>query len=157
VELALRERGIEFERAQVGDRYVMERLLANNWLLGGEGSGHLVIRDCTSTGDGIISALQVMLVIYKSGKTLAELRRGMTKLPQTMINVRVAERFDPLARDDIREAVRQAEQTLGNAGRVLLRASGTEPVIRVMVEGQSQTDIARVATALAQAVERSSS
>ena len=98
-----------------------------------------------------------MLVIYKSGKTLAELRRGMTKLPQTMINVRVAERFDPLARDDIREAVRQAEQTLGNAGRVLLRASGTEPVIRVMVEGQSQTDIARVATALAQAVERSSS
>ncbi|ONF43236.1 phosphoglucosamine mutase [Marinobacter lutaoensis] len=157
VELALRERGIEFERAQVGDRYVMERLLANNWLLGGEGSGHLVIRDCTSTGDGIISALQVMLAIYKSGQTLAELRRGMTKLPQTMINVRVAERFDPLARDDIREAVRQAEQTLGNAGRVLLRASGTEPVIRVMVEGQSQTDIARVATALAQAVERSSS
>ena len=82
VELALREIGIEFERAKVGDRYVMERLLANNWVLGGEGSGHLVIRDCTSTGDGIVSALQVLLAVGKSGKTLTDLRQGMSKLPQ---------------------------------------------------------------------------
>ena len=99
VELALKEQGIEFERAKVGDRYVMERLLANDWVLGGEGSGHLVIRDCTTTGDGIVSALQVLLAVSRSGKSLAELRSGMTKLPQEMINVRVAERFDPLSRD----------------------------------------------------------
>ncbi len=155
VELALREQGIEFERAKVGDRYVMERLLANNWVLGGEGSGHMVIRDCTSTGDGIVSALQVLLAISKSGKTLADLRRGMTKLPQTMVNVRVAERFDPLGRDDIVAAVQRAEAELGDGGRVLLRASGTEPLIRVMTEGQDAEVIARIANELAVVVEQS--
>lgn len=156
VELALKDAGIDFERAKVGDRYVMERLVANNWVLGGEGSGHMVIRDCTTTGDGIVSALQVMLAIHKSGKTLAELRQGMTKLPQKMINVRVAERFDPLSRADIVEALRQAEADLGEAGRVLLRASGTEPLIRVMVEGQVEADIVRVVEELADVVEQSS-
>ena len=155
VELALREMGIEFERAKVGDRYVMERLLANNWVLGGEGSGHMVIRDCTSTGDGIVSALQVLLAIAKSGQSLAQLRRGMSKLPQTMLNVRVAQRFDPLSREDIAAAVRQAEAQLGDAGRVLLRASGTEPLIRVMTEGQNADDITRIAKELAQVVENS--
>ncbi len=155
VELALREQGIEFERANVGDRYVMERLLANNWVLGGEGSGHMVIRDCTSTGDGIVSALQVLLAISKSGKTLADLRRGMTKLPQTMVNVRVAERFDPLGRNDIVTAVQRAEAELGDGGRVLLRASGTEPLIRVMTEGQDAEVIARIANELAVVVEQS--
>ena len=155
VELALREQGIEFERAKVGDRYVMERLLANNWVLGGEGSGHMVIRDCTSTGDGIVSALQVLLAISKSGKTLADLRRGMTKLPQTMVNVRVAERFDPLGRNDIVTAVQRAEAELGDGGRVLLRASGTEPLIRVMTEGQDAEVIARIANELAVVVEQS--
>jgi len=155
VELALRELGIEFERAKVGDRYVMERLLANNWVLGGEGSGHMVIRDCTSTGDGIVSALQVLLAIGKSGQSLAQLRQGMSKLPQTMLNVRVAQRFDPLAREDIADAVRQAEAQLGDAGRVLLRASGTEPLIRVMTEGQNADDISRIARELAQVVENS--
>lgn len=155
VELALREQGIEFERAKVGDRYVMERLIANNWVLGGEGSGHMVIRDCTSTGDGIVSALQVLLAVYKSGKSLAELRRSMSKLPQTMVNVRVAERFDPHSRDDIVAAVRRAEAELGEAGRVLLRASGTEPLIRVMAEGQDAETIARIADELAVVVENS--
>ncbi|MEE2762540.1 MAG: phosphoglucosamine mutase [Pseudomonadota bacterium] len=155
VELALREQGIEFERAKVGDRYVMERLLANNWVLGGEGSGHMVIRDCTSTGDGIVSALQVLLAVSKSGKTLADLRRGMTKLPQTMVNVRVAERFDPLGRNDIVTAVQRAEAELGDGGRVLLRASGTEPLIRVMTEGQDAEVIARIANELAVVVEQS--
>lgn len=155
VELALTEMGITFERANVGDRYVTERLLANNWVLGGEGSGHMVIRDCTSTGDGIVSALQVLLSIGKSGKTLAELRQGMSKLPQTMINVRVAKRFDPFSRADIVAEVQKAERELGNSGRILLRASGTEALIRVMAEGQSAEDIRRVAEKLAQVVENS--
>lgn len=156
VELALREQGIEFERANVGDRYVMERLVAHDWVLGGEGSGHMVIRDRTSTGDGIVSALQALLAIKSSGKPLAELRKGMSKLPQKMINVRVAQRFDPLSRADIVAAVQAAEKSLGDAGRVLLRASGTEPLIRVMAEGQDAEEISRVAQQLAQVVENSS-
>lgn len=155
VELALNEIGIEFERAKVGDRYVMERLQANNWVLGGEGSGHMVIRDCTSTGDGIVSALQVLLAVRKSGKTLSEIRQGMTKLPQKMINVRVGQRFDPFSRDDIAAAVRKAESDLGSSGRILLRASGTEPLIRVMAEGQDAEDILRVVEELAKVVENS--
>ena len=155
VELALTEMGVSFERANVGDRYVMERLIANNWVLGGEGSGHMVIRDCTSTGDGIVSALQVLLSVGKSGKTLAELRQGMSKLPQTMINVRVARRFDPFSRDDIVTAVQVAEAELGDSGRVLLRASGTEPLIRVMAEGKNADDICRIAEELALVVENS--
>lgn len=156
VELALKEIGIEFERAKVGDRYVMERLLANNWVLGGEGSGHMVIRDCTTTGDGIVSALQVLLAVRRSGKTLAEIRQGMSKLPQTMINVRVDQRFDPFSREDIVAAVRKAESELGGSGRVLLRASGTEPLIRVMAEGQDADEILRVVEELARVVENSS-
>jgi phosphoglucosamine mutase len=155
VELALREQGIEFERAKVGDRYVMERLAERNWLVGGEGSGHLVIRDCTSTGDGIVSALQVLLALSRAGKSLAEMRRGMSKLPQKMINVRVEERFDPMQRSDIQAAMRSAEEQLGSSGRILLRASGTEPLIRVMAEGQDEADINRVARELAVVVENS--
>lgn len=155
VELALQDAGISFERVKVGDRYVMERLLANNWLIGGEGSGHMVIRDCTTTGDGIVSALQVLLAIRGSGQTMQQLRQGMNKLPQKMVNVRVAERFDPLTRQDIVEALRQAEQALGGAGRILLRASGTEPLIRVMAEGKNAEDIGRIADELAMVVQRS--
>lgn len=155
VELALTEIGIEFERAKVGDRYVMERLVANNWVLGGEGSGHMVIRDCTSTGDGIVSALQTLLAIRQSGKTLSDIRQGMSKLPQKMINVRVSQRFDPFSRDDIVAAVKKAESNLGSSGRILLRASGTEPLIRVMAEGQDAEDILRVVEELAKVVENS--
>jgi phosphoglucosamine mutase len=155
VELALTEIGIEFERAKVGDRYVMERLVANNWVLGGEGSGHMVIRDCTSTGDGIVSALQALLAIRRSGKVLSDIRRGMSKLPQKMINVRVSQRFDPFSRDDIVAAVQKAESDLGSSGRILLRASGTEPLIRVMAEGQDADDILRVVEELAKVVENS--
>lgn len=155
VELALREQGIDFERAKVGDRYVMERLIDRGWLLGGEGSGHLVIRDCTSTGDGIVSALQVLLAISRAGTSLAEVRDGMSKLPQKMINVRVDKRFDPLGREDIVNAVSTAETRLGGGGRVLLRASGTEPLIRVMTEGQDESEIVKIAEELAVVVENS--
>ncbi|NMT62254.1 phosphoglucosamine mutase [Marinobacter orientalis] len=155
VELALRERGIDFERAKVGDRYVMERLISKGWLLGGEGSGHMVIRDCTSTGDGIVSALQVLLAVSRAGSSLADLRQGMSKLPQKMINVRVEKRFDPLGRDDIVRAVASAEARLGGSGRVLLRASGTEPLIRVMTEGQDESEIVKIAEELAVVVEHS--
>ncbi len=155
VELALQDQGIPFERARVGDRYVMERLLQRGWMLGGEGSGHLVIRDCTTTGDGIVSALQVLLACWRADTTLGELRRGMTKLPQTMINVRVDQRFDPMTRTDISTAVRMAEDHLGATGRILLRASGTEPLIRVMAEGQDADTIARVAQDLADVVSNS--
>lgn len=154
-ELALRELGVPFERAKVGDRYVMERLVQNDWVLGGEGSGHLVIRDRTTTGDGIVSALQVLVAVWRAGSTLAELRSGMKKLPQTMINVKVAQRFDPLSRSDIAEAVERVEAELGATGRVLLRASGTEPLIRVMAEGQDGEQIARIAEELADAVRQS--
>jgi len=155
VELALLEQGIEFERAKVGDRYVMEQLVQRNWLVGGEGSGHMVIRDCTSTGDGIVSALQVLLALDRAGKSLSEVRAGMSKLPQKMINVRVDTRFDPLQRSDIQLAIRKAEEKLGGSGRILLRASGTEPLIRVMAEGQDESEITQVAEALAIVVENS--
>lgn len=155
VELALREQGIEFERAKVGDRYVNERLIHRGWVLGGEGSGHLVIRDCTSTGDGIVSALQVLLAVNRANRSLADLRRTMSKLPQKMINVRVAKRFDPFGREDIVSAVAAAEDRLGSGGRVLLRASGTEPLIRVMAEGQDESEIVRVVEELAAVVENS--
>ncbi|MDK8463118.1 phosphoglucosamine mutase [Marinobacter sp. SS13-12] len=155
VELALREQGIDFERAKVGDRYVMERLIDRGWLLGGEGSGHMVIRDCTSTGDGIVSALQVLLAIRRAGGSLADLRHGMSKLPQKMINVHVDKRFDPLGREDIVSAVAAAEARLGGGGRVLLRASGTEPLIRVMTEGQDESEIVKIAEELAVVVENS--
>ena len=155
VELALREQGISFERAKVGDRYVMEQLVKHDWLVGGEGSGHIVIRDCTSTGDGIVSALQVLLAMDHAGKSLGDMRNGMSKLPQKMINVRVDARFDPLTRADIQEAVRKAEAKLGDTGRILLRASGTEPLIRVMAEGQHEPDITKVVETLAVVVENS--
>ena len=155
VELAFKARGIEFERAKVGDRYVMERLVARNWMLGGEGSGHLVVRDCTSTGDAIVSALQVLLAMWRSGRSLTELRKGMTKLPQELINVRVAQRFDPMSRADIAAAVKAAEASMNGSGRVLLRASGTEPLVRVMTEGEDAAMIRRVAEELADLVARS--
>lgn len=152
-ELALQALGIPFERAKVGDRYVMEILVRNGWHLGGEGSGHIVCRDCTSTGDGIVSALQVLYAIWESGQTLAELRGGMIKLPQTMINVRIQRRFDPLANDTIRKAMDVAETRMQGRGRVLLRPSGTEPLIRVMVEGDNIDLVTEIARELAEVVQ----
>ncbi len=152
MELALQEAGIGFTRARVGDRYVMEQLKEHGWILGGEGSGHLICLDCTTTGDGIVSALQVLRAIAEQGKGLDELKRGMSKYPQILINVRLSEQRDVLGLPAVKAAVAEAEAELGKRGRVLLRASGTEPLIRVMVEGEDGVQVEAVANRLADAV-----
>ncbi|MGD8710576.1 MAG: phosphoglucosamine mutase [Ectothiorhodospiraceae bacterium] len=152
LELALKELGVGFERAKVGDRYVLERLLATGGTLGGETSGHIVCLDRTTTGDGIVSALQVLGRAAALGQSLGELRGGMSKLPQLLVNVPVEQRRDPMGVPAIERAVRDVEAELGESGRVLLRASGTEPVIRVMVEGAEHVIVERLTGQLADRV-----
>lgn len=152
LELALRELDVPFLRAKVGDRYVLEMLLANDGLLGGESSGHIICLDRTTTGDGVVSALQVLERAVSLNRSLGELRQGMTKLPQHMINVPVAGRDDPMAVSSVREAVAEVEAALGDAGRVLLRPSGTEPVVRVMVEGRDANQVESLTAQLADRV-----
>jgi phosphoglucosamine mutase len=137
VENGLKKRNIPFARANVGDRYVLELLQKNGWQLGGEGSGHIICLDKHTTGDGIISALQVLYAMRDSGKSLAELARSVTLYPQQLINVKVPKGFDWRADGIIEAAQAEAERDLDTSGRVLLRASGTEPLVRVMVEGES--------------------
>lgn len=150
LELALREKGIEFVRAKVGDRYVMAELRERDWVLGGEASGHMVCLHHSSTGDGIIAALQVLKALQSSGQTLAEARQGMHKCPQVLINVRYQRgTASPLADPGLQSAVKAAEERLGDSGRILLRLSGTEPVIRVMVEGQDSARVSAEAESLA--------
>jgi phosphoglucosamine mutase len=151
LEKALGALGIKFLRANVGDRYVLEMLQQNGGILGGEASGHLLCLDKTTTGDGLVSALQVLTVLRNSGRTLAELAGQMPRFPQTLVNVRVASTPD-LESDSIQAAVREVENQLGDRGRVLLRASGTEPVVRVMVEGEDESEVDEVAERIAEAV-----
>lgn len=138
LEQALRQHGIPFVRSAVGDRYVMEQLQANGWKLGGESSGHIVCLDRTTTGDGIVSALQVLCCMVDSGQGLHELAARMTRYPQLLVNVRVAQRVDPHSDSGVCATVAEVERELGDTGRVLLRASGTEPLVRVMVEGPDE-------------------
>ena len=152
LERALKAQGVAFERVAVGDRYVMARLHERAGILGGETSGHVICLDRTTTGDGIVSALQVLATMHSSGESLAQLRAGLEKYPQVMINVRVARRFDPFSSDAVKAAVRDVERALGDRGRVVLRASGTEPLIRVMVEGEDESRIRAHAEQLAHAV-----
>ena len=152
LEMTLAERGIPFVRAKVGDRYVMEQLLAHDWQLGGESSGHIICRDKVTTGDGIVAALQVLTAMVEQQRTLADLCAGMTMLPQTLINVRFTGGCDPLLSSQVQSAVEAAEQKLIYQGRVVLRKSGTEPLIRVMVEGQCTTTIEQCAQSIADAV-----
>jgi phosphoglucosamine mutase len=154
LELALQDLGIPFERTKVGDRYVVETLKANNWELGGEASGHVLCSDLNSTGDGIVAALQVVLALAESGRTLAELKAGMSKFPQTMINVRLSQKVDISGNQTINDAVTAAETELAGRGRVLLRPSGTEPLIRVMVEGEDQQLVNKLVQSLATTVEQ---
>ena len=136
VEVALRGQGIEFVRAKVGDRYVLEELEKRGWLLGGEGSGHLLALDRHTTGDGIVSALQVLQACVRSGKTVGELLTDVVLFPQTLINVRLREGQDWQSNGALKIETQRAEAELGDAGRVLIRASGTEPLVRVMVEAR---------------------
>jgi len=152
LEQGLKQAGIPFIRAQVGDRYVLEQLVANDWLLGGESSGHLVCRQLTSTGDGIVAALQVFKAMADDKKSLNELKSEMRKMPQTMINVRLSEKVDVMALPAVQSAVADIESRLGERGRVLLRPSGTEPVIRVMVEGDDEVWVEELCEELAEAV-----
>jgi len=152
LELALRAEGIPFMRAAVGDRYVHAMLREHGGVLGGETSGHLLCLDRTTTGDGLVSALQVLAVMKRTGRTLAELATGYRQFPQVMVNVKVAERVDPAQSQQIQDAVRRVERALGDSGRVVLRASGTEPLIRVMVEGRDEAIVKKYAEELAETV-----
>ena len=152
LELALKERGIAFERAAVGDRYVLARLRETGGVLGGETSGHIICLDRTTTGDGLVSALQVLAVMQQTKKSLAELTAGMARLPQVMLNVTVARRFDPTAVPAVSTLLAKLEAQLGSRGRIVLRASGTEPLIRVMVEAQEESLARRCAEEQAGAV-----
>ncbi len=154
MEHALTGAGIGFERAKVGDRYVLERMAALGWPLGGESSGHIICGDCTTTGDGIISALQVLAAMARSGRTLAELKRGMAKYPQKMVNVRLTGPTDITRLPAVQAAVAEAEVRFGGRGRVLLRPSGTEPVVRVMAEGEDAALVERIVADLAAVVEQ---
>lgn len=152
LEHALRDASIDFRRAKVGDRYVLETLRATGGVIGGETSGHMIVLDRTTTGDGLVSALQILAVMKQTGKSLSELAGAMPKYPQTMVNVRTDKKLDPDASPAIQEAVGAVENELRDTGRVVLRASGTEPVIRVMVEGENADQVTALAQRLAEVV-----
>jgi phosphoglucosamine mutase len=153
VELALRRIDIPMVRAKVGDRYILEELTSRGWQLGGEGSGHLLALDRHTTGDGIVSSLQIMQAIRRSGKSLAALLEGVTLFPQTLINVRLPEGSDWKRNIRLDDAQHEAARQLGENGRVLIRASGTEPVLRVMVEARDPQIGRRCAEHLAAAAQ----
>ena len=156
LEHALQSLNIDFVRANVGDRYVLELLQQRNSLIGGESSGHIICLDRTTTGDGVVSALQVLAAMVKSGKNLYELKTGMKKYPQRMINVPVNGKVELDNTPAVQDAVRSAERRLAGKGRVLLRPSGTEPLVRVMVEGENAQQVNdeadQLATVVAEAV-----
>ncbi len=149
VELALKARGVQFVRAKVGDRYVLEELDKRKWLLGGEGSGHLLALDKNTTGDGLISALQILQSCVRSGKSVADLLAKVTLFPQTLINVRLKPGQDWQASVGLADAIKSVETELGSNGRLLLRASGTEPLVRVMVEAVDAAQAQRCAERIA--------
>ncbi|MDH5473790.1 MAG: phosphoglucosamine mutase, partial [Gammaproteobacteria bacterium] len=152
LELAIRELGLEFVRTDVGDRYVLECLREKGWCLGGENSGHIICLDRTTTGDGIVSALQVMAYLAESGKSLNEAMEGMRKMPQVLVNVPLPISINPINEAAVKQAVKDVETRLAGRGRVLLRPSGTEPLIRVMVEGEDEKQVREYAQQIADAV-----
>jgi phosphoglucosamine mutase len=154
LEHALRTLGLDLRRARVGDRYIMEMMREGGWTLGGETSGHIICLDMTSTGDGVVAALQVLEALVSAGNSLHDLKLGMQKYPQKLVNVRMQRRMDVIGLEPVQRAISEVEAELGNSGRVLLRPSGTEPLIRVMVEGRDEGQVSRLADQLAQIVEQ---
>jgi phosphoglucosamine mutase len=152
LERALEAQDIEFRRARVGDRYVLETLRETGGIIGGETSGHMICLDQTTTGDGLITGLQILAIMRRTGRKLSELTEGMARYPQTMLNVKTDTPIDPDSSSAIQKAVRAAEKELAKTGRVVLRASGTEPVIRVMVEGEDEQQVLHLAKKLASVV-----
>lgn len=157
-EHAMQQSDIQFERASVGDRYVLEKLQANNWILGGETSGHIICLDKNTTGDGTVAALQVLRVMQKSGKSLADLVKDMPIFPQKMINVKVVRGSGEkiIQSDAVLISLQDFESTMGNRGRIVLRSSGTEPLVRVMVGGEDSAMVDSVVAQLAKVVKQSS-
>ncbi|HCM62914.1 MAG TPA: phosphoglucosamine mutase [Morganella sp. (in: Bacteria)] len=154
LELALKQLGIPFERAKVGDRYVLEKLQEKGWRLGAENSGHIILLDKTTTGDGIVAGLQVLSAMVRNNMSLHDLCSGMKLLPQILINVRFTGQHDPLSADEVIRVTQEVEKELNGKGRVLLRKSGTEPLIRVMVEGEDEAQVTAMANRIADAVKR---
>jgi phosphoglucosamine mutase len=154
LERALQQLAIPFARAAVGDRYVLEMLKERGWQLGGENSGHIICLDKHTTGDGIVSALQVLHAVRAARQPLDQLVAGLHLFPQVLVNVRIARGVDPRKDPLVQEAVRAAEAVLSGKGRVLLRPSGTEPVIRVMVEGESEGQVRRLAQSIAGTIQQ---
>ncbi len=155
LELAIREMGLQFERTAVGDRYVLECLRGKGWSLGGESSGHIICLDRTTTGDGIVSALQVMAYLAEKQVSLKEALEGMVKMPQRLVNVPLPIKTNPVNEPGVQTAVKDVESKLNGRGRVLLRPSGTEPLIRVMVEGEDEKSVSNYAQQIADAVSES--
>lgn len=152
LEIALKQLGIPFERAKVGDRYVLEKLQEKGWRMGAENSGHVILLDKTTTGDGIVAGLQVLSAMVRNHMNLHDLCSGMKLLPQVLVNVRFKGQHDPLQSDAVVAANEEVEKQLAGKGRVLLRKSGTEPLIRVMVEGENEADVTAMANRIADAV-----
>ena len=152
LEHGLRDMGVDFVRAKVGDRYVLEELRGRGWKLGGESSGHIICLDRTTTGDGLVAALQILAYVQEAGKPLAVLRGGMTRYPQVLVNVPLSHREALNDNPQVQDVVAEAERELGDAGRVLLRPSGTEPVVRVMVEGRVANDVEKICHRVAEVV-----
>ena len=152
IEIALRNKRIPFERVKVGDRYVVEKLIKNNWDLGGESSGHILCRDINTSGDGIVGSLQVIRALSETGVTLSEAASSVSKLPQRLINVPVQNGIDFESNPHVNQVLKQAKKELNGYGRILLRPSGTEPVIRVMVEGEGNQLVDKLANEIAEVV-----
>nr|WP_301538181.1 phosphoglucosamine mutase [Providencia rettgeri] len=152
LEIALKQLGIPFERAKVGDRYVLEKLQEKGWRMGAENSGHVILLDKTTTGDGIVAGLQVLSAMVRNYMSLHDLCSGMKLLPQVLVNVRFKGTHDPLQNEGVIAANEEVEKQLAGKGRVLLRKSGTEPLIRVMVEGENEADVTAMANRIADAV-----
>ncbi len=155
LDIALNKAGGKVIKTDVGDRYVVEEMRRNDYCFGGEQSGHIVFLEHNTTGDGIISALQVLAILQKSGKSLSELASVMQSLPQVLVNVRVRERLSLDQLPDVRAMIEAVESRLGDTGRVLIRYSGTEPLMRIMLEGQDQDEITGMANQIAELVKSS--